>query len=70
MGSAYVKALQAEGIGASLKHYVANNQETRRRTSNSKVSERAMREIYLSAFEKVVKEAKPWTVMALSLIHI
>lgn len=64
MGSAYVKALQAEGIGASLKHYVANNQETRRRTSNSKVSERAMREIYLSAFEKVVKEAKPWTVMA------
>ncbi len=64
MGSAYVKALQAEGVGASLKHYVANNQETRRRTSNSKVPERAMREIYLSAFEKVVKEAKPWTVMA------
>ncbi len=64
MGSAYVKALQEEGVGASLKHYVANNQETRRRTSNSKVPERAMREIYLPAFEQVVKEAKPWTVMA------
>ncbi len=64
MGTAYVKSLQENGVGASLKHFLANNQETRRRTSDSRLSERTLREIYTPAFEQVVKEAKPWTLMA------
>lgn len=64
MGTAYVKAVQAEGIGTSLKHFLANNQENRRRTQNSQMDERTLREIYAPAFEKVIKEAQPWTVMA------
>lgn len=64
LGTAYVRGLQAEGVGASLKHFFANNQETRRRTQSSNLDERTMREIYLSAFEQVVKEAQPWTVMS------
>lgn len=64
LGTSYVKSMQNAGIGTSLKHFAANSQETRRMTSNSQVDERALREIYLSAFEKVVKEAKPATIMA------
>lgn len=64
MGVAYVQGLQGEGIGASLKHYAANNQELERFEVDARVDERTLREIYLSAFERVVKEADPWTVMA------
>lgn len=64
MGVAYVRGLQGEGIGASLKHYAANNQELERFEVDARVDERTLREIYLSAFERVVKEADPWTVMA------
>lgn len=64
LGAAFVKAAQEKGIGVCLKHFAANNQECRRRTENSQPDERTMREIYASAFEKVVKEAKPWSVMA------
>ena len=64
MGIAYVKEMQAEGIGTSVKHFAANSQETRRQTSNSEVDERALREIYLRAFEMIVKEAQPITIMA------
>lgn len=64
LGAAYVNAVQAQGVGTSLKHYVANNQEHRRMDSSSEMDERTMREIYMPAFEKVVKEAKPWTIMA------
>lgn len=64
LGAAYVNGVQKEGVGTSLKHFAANNQETRRRTQNSLPDERTMREIYTSAFEYVVKNAKPWTVMA------
>lgn len=64
LGKAYVKALQQEGVGCSLKHFAANNQEYRRRTNSSNLDERTFREIYLAAFEGIVKEAKPWTVMS------
>jgi beta-glucosidase len=61
---AYVDGLQGEGVGASLKHYAVNNQEHRRMDVSAAVDERTLREIYLLAFEKVVKAANPWTVMA------
>ena len=60
----YVGGLQGEGIGASLKHYAANNQEERRMDVSVEVDERTLREIYLSAFEATVKAANPWTLMA------
>jgi len=64
MGVAYVRGLQDEGVGASLKHYAANNQELERFEVDARVDERTLREIYLAAFERVVAEADPWTVMA------
>jgi len=63
IGVAYVRGLQSQRIGASVKHYAANNQEIERKRSNSVVDERTLREIYLAAFETIVKEAHPWTVM-------
>lgn len=64
LGAAYVKGVQAEGVGTSLKHFFANNQETRRRTQSSELDERTMREVYLPAFEQVIREAQPWTLMS------
>ena len=64
IGAAFVEGLQGEGVGASLKHYAVNNQEQNRMTVNAVVDERALREIYLAAFETVVKQTNPWTVMA------
>ncbi len=64
LGTAFVEGLQGEGVGASLKHYAVNNQEANRMTVNAIVDERTLREIYLAAFETVVKVANPWTVMA------
>ena len=63
LGAAFVAALQEEGPGASVKHFAANNQETERMRVSADVDERTLREIYLPAFERVVKEAKPATVM-------
>ncbi|RBP97436.1 glycosyl hydrolase [Bifidobacterium aemilianum] len=58
-----VKGVQAQGIGTSVKHFAANNQETERLRSSSDMDERTLREIYLPAFEYIVKHAKPWTLM-------
>lgn len=63
IGVAWVKGLQSQQVGASLKHYACNNQETERFRSDSIVDERTLREIYLAQFEMIVKEAQPWTVM-------
>lgn len=59
-----VKGIQSQHISASVKHFAFNNKETNRRNSDSRVSERAAREIYLKAFEIIVKEAKPWCIMS------
>ena len=64
LATAYVKGLQSRNVAASAKHFFANNQEYLRRTSSSNADDRTLREIYLAAFEGVVKNAKPWTLMS------
>lgn len=64
MGTAIVSGAQSQGIGATVKHYVANNSETNRRTSNTVITPRALREIYMRGFQYTIQRAQPWAVMS------
>lgn len=64
LASAYVKGVQDQGVGTSLKHYAGNSREYGRMIQNSIIDERALHEIYLAQFERVVRTSQPWTIMA------
>ncbi len=65
LAAAYINGIQSKGVGAVLKHFVANNQEYERHRISAEVTDRALREIYLESFRRAVIKAKPWGIMAL-----
>lgn len=64
LGAEYVKGIQSENVGACVKHFAVNNQENRRRTINAVIDERTLREIYLKAFEIIIKKSNPYSIMS------
>lgn len=64
IAAAYIEGVQSQGVGTSLKHYAANNQEHERMRGSSNMSQRVLREIYLAAFEKAIHRSNPWTIMS------
>jgi beta-glucosidase len=64
LAGAMVRGIQSQNVAATVKHFACNNKETNRKHSDSRLSQRALRELYLKAFELVVREADPWTIMS------
>ena len=64
LAGAMVRGIQSQGVAATVKHFACNNKETNRKNSDSRLSQRALREIYLKAFEIIVREARPWAIMS------